>query len=86
MLITFLIMKLTFEGILKECNRIALEQDLQENAARLKSELARLEINYYKGLVNAQTYEKKQSEILKELDELAKQKPGSQDGGTSIEF
>lgn len=86
MLITLLVMKLTFEGILKECNRIAFEQDMQERASHFKSELARLEINHYKGLIDAQTYEKRQSEILKNLDELSKQKFSGQEGNTSLEF
>lgn len=79
-------MKLTFEGILKECNRLAFEQDLREHGARLKSKLARLEIDYSKGLIDTQAYEKRQSEILKELDSLSKQKFGNSEGGTSVDL
>lgn len=85
MLITFLIMKLTFDGILKECNRIAFERELGERGAHLKSKLARLEIDYYNEVVDSQAYERGQTEILRELDEISKQKFNS-GGDTSVEF
>lgn len=79
-------MKLTFEGILKECNRLVSEQEQRERSAHFKSQLARLDIDYNKGLVDTQTYNKRQSEILKELDGLSKQKIGDPEGNTSVEF
>lgn len=85
MLITFLVMKLAFDGILKECNRIAFERELTERGAHLKSRLARLEIDHYKGVIDSQAYEIGQTEILRELDEISKQKFSS-DGDTSVEI
>lgn len=86
MLITFLIMKLTFDGILKECNRIASERETQAHNAYLKSRLARLEIDYHKGLIDIATYQKRQSEILLELDVISKQRIDGAGGDTSLEF
>lgn len=86
MLITFLVMKLTFEGILKECNRIASEQNSLARNSYLKSRLARLEIDYYKGLIDTAAYQKGQSEILAELDSISKQKSDNVGGDTSFEF
>lgn len=78
-------MKLTFEGILKECNRLAFEGEINEHKAWFKSQLARLDIDYNKGRIDAATYNKRQSEILKELDNLSRQKlPSTEDGGTGL--
>jgi hypothetical protein len=79
-------MKLTFAGILKECNRLVYEQELRERSAYFKSQLARLDIDYNKGLIDTQTYNKRQLEILKDLDGLSNQKIGDPEGDTSIEF
>lgn len=79
-------MKLTFAGILKECNRLISEQEMRERSAHFKSQLARLDIDYGKGLIDTQTYDKRQLEILKELDGLSQQKIGDPEGDTSIEF
>jgi hypothetical protein len=79
-------MKLTFDGILKECNRIAAEAELNEHKAWFKSQLARLDIDYNKGLIDTETYNKRQSKILKELDMMSRQKPVGTEGGTSVEF
>lgn len=79
-------MKLTFEGILKECNRITFEQGTREYGTHLKSKLAKLEIEYYKGLVDAKTYEQKQLEILKEINNISKQRFADAGGDATIEF
>lgn len=79
-------MKLTFDGILKECNRIAAEAEINERKAWFKSQLARLDIDYNKGLIDTDAYNKRQSDILKEIDSLARQKSASADGGASVEF
>lgn len=81
-----MILKLTFEGILKECNRLGFERELQERSAWFKSRLAKLDLDYNKGLIDTATYNKRQSEILKELDSLSKQKPVDTQGGASFEF
>lgn len=79
-------MKLTFDGILKECNRIAFEQEIMAHNTHLKARLARLEIDYHKGTIDIATYQKRQSEILQELDNTSKQKIEDIKGDTSLEF
>jgi len=66
-----LILKLTFESILNECNRLALEQESREHGIRLKSRLLQLRINYEKGIIDKETYIKNESEVLKELNRKA---------------
>jgi hypothetical protein len=67
MLITFLIMKLTFGAIMNECNRLALEADRSERARWLKSRLIRLRTDYENGLIDDKTYAAREEEILKDL-------------------
>lgn len=67
MLITFLIMKLTFGAILNECNRLALEADRAERARWIKSRLIRLRTDYENGLIDDKTYATREEEILKDL-------------------
>lgn len=67
MLITFLIMKLTFGAIMSECNRLALEADRSEHARWIKSRLIRLRTDYENGLIDDKTYSAREEEILKDL-------------------
>jgi hypothetical protein len=67
MLITFLIMKLTFGSILNECNRLALEADRAERARWIKSRLIRLRTDYENGLIDDKAYAAREEEILKDL-------------------
>lgn len=85
MLITFLVLKLAFAGILKECNRLALEQQLREDSLYLKDRLAQLEIDYQTGAIDMDTYAKRQSEIMQEIDNLSSQRNTS-GGDDSLEL
>lgn len=67
MLITFFILKLTFESILNECNRLALEQQSKEEIRYMKSRLLKIRLEYEKGLIDEITYNAKQNEILHDL-------------------
>ena len=67
MLITFFILKLTFESILNECNRLALEQQSKEEIRYMKSRLLKIRLEYEKGLIDEITYNTKQNEILHDL-------------------
>jgi hypothetical protein len=67
MLITFLILKLTLESILNECNKLAAEQQSKDQIRWLKSRLFKLRLEYEKGMINEETYNKMQAEILKNL-------------------
>jgi hypothetical protein len=68
MLITYLILKLTFGSILNECNRLAAEQQSREQIKWLKSKLLKLRLDYEKGVIDEETFIKTQTEILKNLD------------------
>ena len=80
-----MVLKLAFAGILKECNRLALEQQLREHNLYLKDKLAQLEINYQKGVIDMDTYTKRQSEILQEIDSAYAQK-NTVSGDESLEL
>lgn len=67
MLITFLILKLTFQSILNECNKLALEQQSKEEIRQLKSRLLKIRLEYETGRIDEATYNIKQNEILHEL-------------------
>ncbi len=67
MLLTYLILKLTLESILNECNRLAAEQESKENIRWLKSRLLKLRIEYEKGAIDEETLNKEQTGILKDL-------------------
>lgn len=63
-----MILKLTFEAILNECNRLVAVQESHERGIRLKSRLLQLRINYEKGIIDKETYSKNEAEVLKELN------------------
>ena len=67
MIITYLILKLTLQSVLNECNRLAIEQQSKEQVMRLKSRLLSLRLEYDKGLISEEVYNIKQAEILKSL-------------------
>lgn len=71
MLITFLILKLTFESILNECNRLAQEEQSKEEIRHLKSRLLMIRLEYEKGLIDEAMFNAKQSEILKDLKAIS---------------
>lgn len=68
LLITFLILKLTFESILNECNRLASEQQSREQLRELKSRLIKIQLDYEKGLIDREIYSQEESRILEELN------------------
>ncbi|HJT09535.1 MAG TPA: hypothetical protein VJ771_02005 [Candidatus Nitrosotalea sp.] len=67
MIITSLILKLTFQSILNECNRLAAEQQTKEQIKWLKSRLLKLRLEYEKGTISEEDYNNMQAEILKGL-------------------
>jgi hypothetical protein len=66
-------LKLTFEAILNECNRLALEQESRAQRNWLSSRLIRLKTEYEKGVIDDDTYSRREAEILNELDKLSMQ-------------
>jgi hypothetical protein len=67
MIITYLILKLTLQSILNECNRLAGEQQSKEQIIWLKSRLLNLRLEYERGAISDETYNNMQAEILKNL-------------------
>lgn len=67
MIITALILKLTLGSILNECNRIAAEQQSKDQIRWLKSRLLNLRLEYEKGIIDEETFNKMQVDILKDL-------------------
>jgi hypothetical protein len=70
MLITFLILKLTLESILNECNKLAAEQQSKDQIRWLKSRLFKIRLEYEKGIIDEETYNKLQAEVLKNLSSV----------------
>ncbi len=67
MLITYLILKLTLQSVLNECNRLAGEQQSKEQILWLKSRLLKLRLDYERGRITEEDFNVMQSEILKSL-------------------
>jgi uncharacterized membrane protein len=71
LLITYFLLKLTFQAILQECNRLAGEAENSERARWLKSRVVQLDIDFSTGEIDEEEYARKQSEILEELRKLS---------------
>ncbi len=69
-------MKLTFQAILEESNRIAIDAEKNERARFLKSKVVQLDLDFASGAIDEDQYGKRQGEILEELRNLSKGEPG----------
>ena len=65
-------MKLTFQAILEEANRVAIEADKSDRARFLKSKVVQLDLDFSTGAIDEEEYGKRQAEILEELRNLSK--------------
>jgi hypothetical protein len=65
-------LKLTFQAILEECNRIAIDAEKNERARYLKSRVVQLDLDYSTGAISEDEYGKRQAEILDQLRNLSK--------------
>ena len=52
MIMTYLIVKLTLQAVLDECNRLAAEAETQSRASFLKSRIAQLEMDFATGAID----------------------------------
>jgi len=52
MIATYFILKLTFQAILEECNRLANEAENTERARWLKSKVVQLDIDFSTGVID----------------------------------
>jgi len=68
---TYFILKLTFQAILEESNRLAAEAETSERATWLKSRVVQLDIDFSTGVIDEEEYGKQQAEILEELRRLS---------------
>jgi hypothetical protein len=68
---TYFILKLTFQAILEETNRLAAEAETSERARWLKSRVVQLDIDFSTGVIDEEEYGRKQGEILDELRKLS---------------
>jgi hypothetical protein len=75
MIVTYFILKLTFQAVLEECNRLANEAENTERARWLKSKVVQLDIDFSTGVIDEEEYGKRQEEILAELSKLSGEKP-----------
>lgn len=84
MLITFLILKLTLDSIVNECNRLVIIEEHREQAQFLKTKIFQLQQEFENGEINEQDYKEKEAEILKQLhDILSKTKVAASDDSDS---
>lgn len=67
LIFTYLILKLTMQSVLNECNRLAGEQQSKEQVMRLKARLLKLRIDFERGKISAEDFNIMQAEILKTL-------------------
>lgn len=68
MIIEYLIMKLTFEAIVSECNRLAMQEETREHRNWINSRLLELKTEYEKGVIGYDVYVERVQEISDELD------------------
>ena len=64
-LFLYLTLKLTMQGILEECNRLAQEQEALERSRWLRQVLFELEQKYLSGEMDLESYLSKQDELLR---------------------
>lgn len=84
MLITLLILKLTLDSIVNECNRLVMIEEHREQAQFLKTRIFQLQQEFENGKINEQEYKEKEAEILKQLhDILSKTKVTTSDNNNS---
>jgi hypothetical protein len=76
---TYLVLKIALQAVLQECNRLAALAEASDLASSIKARIASLEIEFASGAIDSETYERRASEILDELNLVS---GGMQLGGT----
>jgi hypothetical protein len=72
-LIEYFVLKLALDGIVQNAKEIEYKQNLRQKERDLKSQLSQLVIDYDKGAIDQDTYNKRESEILSNLSKMPKQ-------------
>jgi len=75
-LITFFILKLTFDSLLNECNRLVDQGFSEEQIRILKSRLVKLNLDYENGIIDEESYRKNELEMMRDLNNALEQKKG----------
>jgi hypothetical protein len=79
MIIELLILKLTMDAILQHCNNLACEQDIREQAGRLRAKLFKVMRDYETGVIDHVTYSQQEAEIMSSLSKLTRRISGNQE-------
>ena len=72
-IIELLTMKITFDAILDHVNSLGFQQEIHERVRIMKGWLLQLMHDYESGQITKEEFEKKESEILKDIENLLKQ-------------
>jgi hypothetical protein len=72
-LIEYLVLKLALGGISEEVNHESHLRELVRKQRKFKSQLSQLAIDYTMGIIDKETYEKRESAIKSELVKMSKQ-------------
>ena len=70
-LIELFILKLALEGISQDINEEARTQEIHQKERHFKSRLSQLEIDYTTGVIDKETYDKRESDIMSELGKMS---------------
>ena len=80
MIATYFILKITFQAILDESNRLALMAESAEQGRALKARIVQLDLDYDSGKVSDEEYGRRQAEIIRELERLSRPGSGAGEG------
>jgi Flp pilus assembly protein TadG len=81
MIATYFILKITFQAILEEANRMAVEGENTERGRALKARIVQLDVDYDSGKMTEEEYGRRQMDILEELRRLSTQNVGGAQTG-----
>jgi hypothetical protein len=73
MILELIILKLTLDAIMQQCNSLSHEQELREQARVLKTKLLKLMSDYEAGAIDQKTYSEQEAEIMASLSKLTQQ-------------
>ena len=71
-LIELFILNLALQGISKELSEEAHMRELRQKERHFKSQLSQLAIDYTTGAIDKETYDKRQSDIMSQLNKMSK--------------
>ena len=69
----YLTLKVTFQAVLNECNRVAKEEESLERSRWLRYKILSLDADYQSGNIDLETYLSQQDELLRMSGESPEQ-------------